>query len=248
MRPDHFSYSHILHGWSVRYMEPGAAERANEILDNIVELYIANKTSIDPRMMRETTIFNIVIMAHARSGDVEGAMKVLRRMEDLASVPDRYFPVPAIDTYNSALVACARARIPEGDEEKQKRVLELALSLLQEIQRRDDVEPDSSTYGELFRVCSNLIIDEEERAHSLEDLFHRCCEAGCLNPQVIKQIRLAISSGLFHSWFGPFLKHDDIDMEAIPYEWKKNNRESSKSRKTRDNKRREISSRWSRQQ
>lgn len=223
MRPDMFTYSHLLHGWSMRHYQEGAADRANKMLDNLVDLFVTegfNKEDDERSVQLDDSFFNIVISAYARSGDVNGALGVLRKVQNwVVSIPG--FPKASIETYNSILHACAKEDTKSRSEEYRSRILNVALSVLDEIQRSPDMEPDSFTYRQLFRVCKEHIVNDEERKHSIEDLFARCCEAGYLDKTVVDQLQADFLHQAFWMWFGPYKddQTNEVDFTKIPKEW-----------------------------
>ena len=219
-RPDNVTFTTILDGLSKRYDQEGAADRAEMILERMIDLYRSGMPAVKP----SSWAFNTVMMVYARSGKVEETVRILRRLEDLNSSRVLDGVQPTLMSYNSILHGCAV--VETNDEARRRNVLSVALSMMNEIEKSPTLKADSFTYGDLFKVCGNLITDEEEQANSIVDLLDRCCRDGQVNGFVIGRIRTAVKSDeLFWKLFGPYRGEGDyVEVTKLPLGWVRNAR------------------------
>mmetsp|Transcript_21512 Transcript_21512/g.30828 ORF Transcript_21512/g.30828 Transcript_21512/m.30828 type:complete len:976 (-) Transcript_21512:1166-4093(-) len=220
-KPDHVTFSTILDGLSQRYNQEGVADRAEAMLEQMIDRYCSGTYDVQ----LTSYPFNNVIVIYARLGKIEEAVRILRRMETLHSNGTLPEAAPTVVTYNTILVGCAA--VSTQDETRRRNVLSLAVFLLNEIENSETLQADSFTYGELFSVCGNMITDDEERSKSFLDLFQRCCRDGQINGFVISRFLAADAlsgAALFWKLFYPYRDDNDyyVDIKKLPADWCRN--------------------------
>lgn len=89
----------------------GSAERAEELLERIIEENIAR----NPHAILTVAIFNAAMNGHARLGNPSGAQRILRRMEELRSKYDHLAHLkPDVFSMSTLATAWAKSRSPEA--------------------------------------------------------------------------------------------------------------------------------------
>ncbi len=96
--------------WGQR-KEIGSAERAEELLERIIEENIAKNPDADLTV----SMFNAAMNGHAKIGNPLGAQRILRRMEELRSKHDHLAHLkPDVFSMSTLATAWAKSRVPEA--------------------------------------------------------------------------------------------------------------------------------------
>jgi hypothetical protein len=195
-KPDAVTYSAVISAVTKAEDLSRAAIRAEELLHEAISNY-----SNDDEVKLNSSVFNTVIDAWARSGDKRApsrAEKILKCMNQLyeetgyeglqptinISMQKQYEEgntalKPNTAAYNAVLSACAFTRHEEDREE----AFRIAFRLFNEMSSRKSFHPDNYTYTILLSVCEYLLPKEqvERRFLNAKKLFEQCCETGYVN-------------------------------------------------------------------
>lgn len=127
---------------------------------------------------------------------------------------------PNIIIYNAVLNACAYTT---GDLQETSRALEIAHSLLRELENSDYGKPDHVTYGTFIKVIANQMPDCDTRRQAVQVLFHKCCKDGQMSNFVLQQIRAITSESeeIYEKLTG-FRYLQDINVGDLPSQWSSN--------------------------
>jgi hypothetical protein len=123
---------------------------------------------------------------------------------------------PNVVAVNAVMNACAYTI--NGDLHQQNRAVEIAHSVLKDLEREHHLKPDQVTYGTFLKVCANQMPDSHTRQQVVEVVFKKCCRDGQVGNMVLTQLHSLASPELYQSLVGRSI-HEPIQMEDVPKEW-----------------------------
>lgn len=120
---------------------------------------------------------------------------------------------PTIFTYNAVLFACSESGTVEGSSKSD--AFRQALKTFQEI-ANSNLRPDHVTFGNMIG-CSRLLPDGEKKNKFVETMFRLCCDAGCVNNFVLRDLEASTSEDEWRALLD--CPPGSIEYDALPYEW-----------------------------
>jgi hypothetical protein len=156
-------------------------------------------------------------LAYARSNKAdkaERANNLYQEMKKLYLAGNKHVR-PNVVAVNAVINACA---FTSGDIRQQGRAIEIAHSILKDLEQSPYGNPDQVTYGTFMKVCANQMPDSHTRQQIVEVLFKKCCRDGQVGNLVLQQLRGMASDELYHLLVGRSI-HDSVQMEDLPKEW-----------------------------
>lgn len=137
---------------------------------------------------------------------------LLQRMKKLHDSGVRTLE-PTIFTYNAVLFACSEALNVEG--ESRSDAFKQAVKTFSEV-KNSRIRPDHVTFGNMIR-CARLLPEGEKRTKFTETMFRLCCDAGCVNNFVLRDLEESVSED---EWRGLLnCPPGSIELEDLPYDW-----------------------------
>lgn len=251
--PNLITFNAVLNAWA-RSGTRCCARKAEEYLDQMWELYHAGDTAVKPNDLSYNTVrffFNSlksvvqvillitvfctqVINAISKSKDerkAQKALRLLRRMDKLYQAGNKEAR-PNEVTYTAVLNSCAFPSVL--DPKARRRMLDVAMFTLEELQASRYGHPNQVTYGTFIKACANLLPDDEDlRRVVLKKVFEQCCRDGQVGEMVLTHLRKAAPPDLYKELLAVAnWKTTTISVRDLPREWRCN-LPSEKKRKDR---------------
>jgi hypothetical protein len=179
VEPNVVSYNSVLHAWSQSSQNPGAAARAQAMLNDMMD-----SLNIHPDVYSFTSVLN----AWAKSKEPDKAVRaqqLLDRLLELHHEIPKVLQLSAIP-FNTVLNACAFS-----PPKFQRPALQIAVSTFHQIPLY--TLPDTISYGNLLKCCTNLMPPgSTPRTEMALHIFEKCCHAGLVGDLVWNQVRKAV--------------------------------------------------------
>ncbi|KAL3788273.1 hypothetical protein HJC23_011905 [Cyclotella cryptica] len=202
-------YSAVITAWA-RSGSPDTVQQAFALIDRMEQ----NKRIGSPHGTPNAHCYNACIHAIAKSSEsdkVKYCLDILQRMNDARDAGD-FESAPTLVTYSTILNACAYTT---GNEEERKKAFELARTCLLTLLDSKELEPDESTFANLFLVICRHLGKGEARDRFAEAVFREACRQGKVERQVLYHFRNASPSSATKLLSG-------YDSDAVPEEWSRN--------------------------
>jgi len=244
--PDLVSYNTVLKAYTCSHSR-GSVENAQLLFDRMLE---------QPTLNITIRSYNTLLNVYSNSGRLDLAEQLLKKMKSAKNQvkPDvitfttlmkciahsqvekkankafivfKNISKKNIMSYNTLLNACAYSSF--GDDDEKKKALILALEIFEEMRNSRIVQPDSVTYCNLLRACSNLLSNEfsiSKREKTAVLLFQECSKQGLVDESVLKELKRAVSKPvLLRTMKGRNnqvrFKDGKILFENIPKAWRR---------------------------
>ena len=159
---DTISFNTVIYAWSklVDSETQSAAERAQQLLDHMEQLWAAGHSNVDPDVYSYTT----VIQAWARCGQANKARTILTRMTDRGLEPNKY-------TYTAVLSSLAKS----GDPNQAETILNEMMEAYED--GFFDLKPDTISFSAVIDGWAKLShVDKPEAAIRALALLRRMKE------------------------------------------------------------------------
>lgn len=165
-----------------------------------------------------------MINAISKSKDerkAQKALRLLRRMDKLYQAGNKEAR-PNEVTYTAVLNSCAFPSVL--DQKARRRMLDVAIFTLEELQASRYGHPNQVTYGTFIKACANLLPDDEAlRRVVLKKVFDQCCKDGQVGEMVLTHLRKAAPPDLFQELLAVAdSKTGTISVRDLPLEWRCN--------------------------
>lgn len=161
--------------------------------------------------LRPTVIhYNAVLDAHAKSPRADKALQAASILEHMDVEPD-------IISYNSVLAAASNSF---GKQSLKTNSLKTALGVFSVL--RKSCQPTSLSYYYLAKATRRLLANDNPERHRLTcKLFRLCCDDGCLNNRILRQILEQLSEVEVRDLI-PGVHDCKVRVCDLPVEWSKN--------------------------
>jgi hypothetical protein len=235
-KPNVRSFNAVINAYAKSGLDD-AAFKAERVLDLMERLYEAGREEVRPDVHSFSTVINgrsheprsiltqppilgiltFVFIAWARSqktGKADRALNLLREMEKLFEAGNEQLQ-PNVVAYNAVMNACA---FTSGDVRESNRAVEIAHSVLKDMEQSDLAKPDQVTYGTCLKVCERQMTDCDSRDKLVEVLFRKCCKDGQVGNMVLQQLRLVTKPDHYVRLTGR-AQWEDVKMEDFPQDW-----------------------------
>lgn len=125
-------------------------------------------------------------------------------------------------TYTAVLNSCAFPSVL--DPKARRRMLDVAMFTLEELQASRYGHPNQVTYGTFIKACANLLPDDEDlRRVVLKKAFEQCCSDGQVGEMVLNHLRKAAPPDLYRELLAVAgLETSTISVEDLPQKWRCN--------------------------
>jgi hypothetical protein len=122
---------------------------------------------------------------------------------------------PNVVAVNAVMNACAYT---VGDIKEQGRAMEIAHTILQELEQSPHGNPDQVTYGTFLQVCDNQMHICSTRSQLMHVLFKKCCKDGQVGNLVLQQLKTMATEEEYRGMIGRE-SYEPIRMEDLPKDW-----------------------------
>jgi len=113
-----------------------------------------------------------------------------------------------------------------GDDFDQQNALEIASTMMKELDQSSYGKADHITYGTFLKVCENEMRQSEERSQLVDIIFRKCARDGQVGQFVLDQMRAMATRSELEALVGVHQSWKDL-----PEEWTCNVIEGKKQRR-----------------
>eukprot|EP00978_Attheya_sp_CCMP212_P049070 scaffold612007_cov130-Attheya_sp.AAC.1 len=192
--------------------------RAESIMERMIQQCTEDSQSgetvpVKPNVATWNGLLSVLVSSNVPRGPRKGQL-ILERMHTMGIVPNQI-------SYVSLLRICSRLHSSRGAEEDRKEALEIALTIFDRM-RSNGFTVDSMTYLTLIQICDNLIVDTKARKRVIVGVFHKCCQDGQVNEEVMSRFQHVLSRKLFSSLLSQVLPNstaESFNISDLPREW-----------------------------
>jgi pentatricopeptide repeat protein len=175
-RPSRIVFNTLVNCWS-KSCDPDAGLKAEKVFQWMEDQYRAGDDWVKPD---EITLCNVLNAwaNNAGNGGAERAQQILDHMESL-SIEERGFRHSVI-CYNIVIKAWGRSSRSDA--------VRRAESLLERLEGKDDIQPDTTTYSSLINCCAYYNGGYEGRREAFDvalQTFHKLCSSSYAEPNQI---------------------------------------------------------------
>ena len=246
IKPTIENYNHVLQCLSVSSNPTKAIEDAMTLLDELEQQQQKEESStsttdnsdvIGPNAKSYTSMLRILRnqQEHQPSGAaannndiVQQAVDLLKRMRSrFHYIRSHSSDMDIVKTYSEFIRVCGNSSSNNND--KNSKVMTNCLKVLEEMKSLN-LHPDSNAYGALLETCEKLFSvsnkkgssSTKEREQILTTIFHKICDDGCVNSEILERFQNASSSYLYSK---VVVSHSiDVDgISCVPSSWTRNN-------------------------
>ena len=176
-KPDRITYNSIL-GSLVKSNETAAIEKANSILEHMIQSFQVTNSTTKACVTSFTTTLNVYAKS-SEASKVEGAHIIYQKLFELHKSFDDAALIPDVNFFTAFLNVCANEY---GTPNQRRMGLRLALQAFEDLKQTVSYGlPNQFTYGLLMKACRRLAKDERERTRLLENVFKQCSRAGMVS-------------------------------------------------------------------
>jgi hypothetical protein len=196
--PNLSSFNFALSAW--------AKSGSNEALQQSEETLLRMS---DLAVRPDTASFNTVLNCCARSpGNYLKARSILDLQISRYKSGDHKCK-PDVYGYTSVIESCARE---PGSMGSRKKAFSMALATFEQIKLYD--EPNHVSFGAMLKACSTLLPSTSPRRSMLiEEIFRKCCEAGCVSTLILYHLHAATSPQIYKDLLQGYDEH------TLPKNW-----------------------------
>jgi hypothetical protein len=159
-------------------------------------------------------------VAYARSGMADKAERAYNLYQDMKKMylAGNKHVRPNVVAVNAVMNACAFTTT--GDDIRlQNRAVEIAHSILKDLEQSPYGRPDQVTYGTFMKTCANQMPDSHTRQQIVEALFKKCARDGQVGNLVLQQLRCMASAELYQQLIGHSIHDTTIQLDDLPKDW-----------------------------
>jgi hypothetical protein len=176
--------------------------------------------------------FATVINAWGRSyqyGKAQRVLNIFRHMIDLYKEGNDSVR-PNVVIYNAIINACAYTI---GDISEQRRAMEIAHIILQDLDKSPYAKADQVTYGTYLKVCENQMPPSDTRRQLVKVIFRKCAKDGMMGKFVVDQLKSILTPDQYEELIGISSEIGNKGWKDLPLEWRCNVVDGKKRRRTR---------------
>ena len=140
------------------------------------------------------------------------------------------FSPTTVVIYNAIINACAYTI---GDLNEQRRAIEIAHLMLQDLDKSPYANADQVTYGTFLKVCENQMPPSDTRRQLVNVVFKKCAKDGQMGKLVLDQLMSILTPEHFEELVGISVEHRSLSWKDLPKEWRSNVVEGKKVRERR---------------
>ena len=111
--------------------------------------------------------------------------------------------------------------------------MEIAHSMLQDLEKSPYANADQVTYGTFLKVCENQMPPSDTRKQLVNIVFKKCAKDGQMGKLVVDQLKSILTPDQFEDMVGFSILDNNKDWKDLPLEWRCNVVEGKKRRRTR---------------
>lgn len=128
--------------------------------------------------------------------------------------------------FNAIINACAYTI---GDVSEQNKAIEIASTMLKELDLSPHGKPDQVTYGTFLKVCRTQMPECPSRTQIIDVVFKKCMKEGQVGQFVLEQLEAVTTPDKFISLVG----RSHTDYMDLPRAWTRNVVEGKRRRRQR---------------
>jgi len=186
IRPNVSTYTLVIKALSKSKVNPQRTQDALDRIDALNDINNSDSLRIDV----DCACYNAVMDAWGWSSapdKVQRANKLFHRMLELYKSESNLQVKPNIVTLNSLLNACAFARV-KGGEGHAAALLEVATNAFEMFANGEYGSANGLTYFTMLKIFNKFLPMNDDRTEKMKNTFYQCCENGCLDKKVFRQL------------------------------------------------------------
>ena len=224
--PDEFSFNTLLAVYAKSNDDKGA-EKAEEQLRQMNQLFDEKKTNIQPGMISYRTVMNAYIGRKAK----ETPRKVEELVDEMIGkykLQGRDDLRPDSSTLDLILKACNLVPETWADEVANNEVIEIANRTFTKLRGKNElkVKPTHSTYAFMFRIFNRHMDFTDPRYDLLmKNLWTQCCRDGLVSEFTLESFRLSVKESIFFKCIGDENRGKNaerVKLISLPHDWRRN--------------------------
>jgi len=186
-QPNTQTFSIVIYAWAQSTNHPNAADKAQEILSNMEQMYLSslknansdknfNNNVPQPNCVTYTTVINALAKCGGGADAARKAEKLLDRMHHLYNTGINCSVKPSIVTYAAVIDCWAKSGLEETAAERADSILENLILLYQsDPKRHADLKPNTSVFNTVINAWAkcprNGAFQAHKRLISMEQLY-----------------------------------------------------------------------------
>lgn len=187
--PNTISYNSVLHAWS-KSLLPGAAARAQAVLNFMI---LSKQSDIAPDVFSFTSVLDALAKSK-EPGKAVQASQLLEKLLEMYTETNDDSLRPSQVTFNTVLNGCAFSALGTTEQE-QRDALKIAVRTFTRM-RKEQVLPDTVSYGNLIKCFANLMPQGKARNDMALQVLEKCMGEGLVGELVWNEIRRAVPNKL----------------------------------------------------
>mmetsp|Transcript_28934 Transcript_28934/g.33643 ORF Transcript_28934/g.33643 Transcript_28934/m.33643 type:complete len:679 (+) Transcript_28934:464-2500(+) len=240
VQPNTRSYNSVMNAYAktnTHLTNSKSAIQANRILEQMEHLYYEQQNH---QVKPDFFSFAIVINAWAKTNEygchkAQKALELFQHMMELYNQGNEDLR-PNVVIYNAIINACAYTI---GDEAEQRQAMEIAHTMIKELESSTYAKPDQVTYGTFLKVCENQMPPCQTRTHLLNVIFRKCAKDGMVGRFVLAQLYSIMNDDELEELLGSYY-HDKntrystttiVGWKHLPLKWRCNVVEGKKKQR-----------------
>ena len=224
--PDEFTFNTLLAVYAKSNDDKGA-EKAEERLRQMNQLFDDKISSIQPGMISYRTIMNAYIGRKAKKSP-QKVEELVEEMIGKYKSQGREDLRPDSSTLDLILKACNLVPETWADETANNQVIEIANRTFTKLRGKNELKlkPTHSTYAFMFRILNRHMDFTDPRYDLLmKHLWTQCCRDGLVSEFTLESFRLSVKESIFFKCVGG--KRGEENAESVklinlPHDWKRN--------------------------
>ena len=198
-QPNTISYNSLLHAYAnapiaIVKLDPSPAQRASKVLQYMIQ---SNNPDVAPDVISFTSVLNVWAKSKEPNKTIQ-TQKILSLLLKMSSQSrwSKRLKITSPIPFNAVLNTCAFAAFDKNNDmadlDTRKTALRVAVSTFSELRKQRGIQPDTISYGNMLKCCSNLMPVGTARTDLAKKVFELCCADGLVGEMVWNEVRRSI--------------------------------------------------------
>ena len=219
IKPNYMIVTTVIDCWNKRSIDdPNAAERAEALLDWLIDIY--TELDMDEDFMPNEFSFASTISAWSRSRKFGKAARALSIFNKMVSMREAgtIKAAPNSYCYTSVIASCAYC---VNDSLEKRDSLKIFSDIYKRMSNDEYVELSPFMFSTVLLALRNLLEPSEKRAAAAKTVFKKATEKGLCTGSVINRLKSVLNDGDFRDIVGEeaILPNGFVDLQALPADW-----------------------------
>mmetsp|Transcript_30111 Transcript_30111/g.73146 ORF Transcript_30111/g.73146 Transcript_30111/m.73146 type:complete len:901 (+) Transcript_30111:2-2704(+) len=219
IKPNNKMVTTVIDCWNRRSIDdPNAAERAEALLDWLIDIY--NEQDMIEDLMPNEFSFAAAISAWSRSRKFGKATRALSIFDKMVSMNEAgsIKAAPNSYCYTSVIASCAYC---VNDSLEKRDSLQIFVDIYKRMSNDEDVKLSHFMFSNVLLALRNLLEPGEKRTAAAKTVFKKTTEKGLCTGPVINRLKGVLNDGDFRDAVGEkaILPNGFVDLKALPADW-----------------------------